>query len=1074
MASTSHMKPLAFWGKNKFSHPRKHVIQGFNDYMCLHIPRGMFRPAASTFSDVRHGDETARFDEITLQLFLQMVHITAKTGNLSDRRAREIKDYPYVRVWLEWIPHESKPTEAVAYRLHAITLHEEVWFCKALDKMLTECSQMHAQSKERKMNARSADPLAGLQPYQKWMRVTGTEMYVRAICDRYSKSEEFTDRLDAILRPFETLENQNNRANPTKVFTFERAMAYAENLPATEEFYTHENYTGPDNDRKPESYLEFPSPKHVIQLTPGQMHPKDFRFKYLPDHQCWMELQKSIQAKELDNKYDKSVETEFDIRTAEDVERQRIEGFSERSAFSDMKRQAVERYQKECIAFEMHEEFPQKYQKFQEWACTAMLKQCLDPDARISEVVSKMLIWRSKTTPLKITHRITDPSLSVFANRVIAIMEGYEQYYLMSTAHKMMYLISHARYDAFRRCFNLHLNCFQAGEGATSKSFCFNIMTEMSIPGTIEVLTYQTGKSDAVDGNRNDIVTVCHEAPPGMFRSHKNPNADSSQEAMFKEKLTSQRVSCKTFHLDEATGKRGSRVTKSECIGVWMGATNDPPSEVEEALKTRFFWGNFEQQNRIGRDIDDCMNGERMMSAEDKIHREYMNQEGKEEQFRVMLVEKAIWTKVIKDVDLTAYNIIHPRFKKKMTRNSIIRPGPRDWTRVKLFARNQAIVTAIERVFNLPGGEHYGKAFDATLIPALEPYLRVTEEMVIFSLALFADQFRSPVEHKILHYIGAMEESNPQFEAPNPIDGAEQSFDYIKLPKLTQLSRKVNSRIPPEIGRTSTNNIKDFLLKMSKHTILSKKYHITAASSRNGKYPVINPKSKPKDEQSCVVASDGVYIHVSHILAHRQDSADSVFDILSSETHKHSRTKRMLTACTYNNKWFHILKVIERKCGGEGLKWKNVLANSKTSRWITNTTENNAPTRICDRDHEINEDVDDYVARKWTKIIGKRCYTPNEIIRSVVNREYYSRPKITYPADLIQATLSVQDDQVEEHDELEDSLEEEDDLENSVIGKKRAYESKKNTSSSSSSSSSSDHFITKKRAKVSSTVQAIY
>ena len=1029
MTSVTHMQPLAFWGKNKFSHSNSPKVQGFNDYMCLHIPRNMFRPAASTFSDVRHGDQTARFDEITLQLFLQMVYITATTGNLSERKQKEIKEYPYVRMWLEWIPHESMETEAVGYRLHAITMHNEIFFCKALSAMLSESAQMHAASKERKMNTRTSDPLAGLQPYQKWMRVTGMEMYVRSICDRYARSQEFTDRLDVILRPYETLENQNNRANPTKVFTFERAMDYARELPASPDFYDYQKYTGLEEDRVPDSYLVFPSANHIIQLTPGQMHPKDFRFKYLPDHQHWMEVQKAIQAKELDNTYDKNIETEYDTRTAEDIERQRIEGFAERSAFSDMKRQSEVRYKKYCLPFENKHEFSEKYKEYQEWAGTAMLKQCLDPDARISEVVSKMLIWRSKTEPMKIKHRITDTSLSVFANRVIAIMEGFEQYYLMSTAHKMMYLVSHARYDAFRRCFNLHLNCFQAGEGATSKSFCFNLMTEMSIPGTIEVLTYQTGKADAVDGNRNDIVTVCHEAPPGMFRSSKNPNADSSQEAMFKEKLTSQRVSCKTFHLDEATGKRGSRVTKSECIGVWMGATNDPPSEVEEALKTRFFWGNFEQQNRIGRDIDDCMNGERMMSEEDKLHREHMNKEAREEQFRVMLVEKAIWAKLIKDVDLTAYNIIHPRFKRKMTRNSIIRPSPRDWTRVKLFARNQAIVTAIEVVFNLPGGEHYGEEFDARLIPSLEPYLRVTEEMAIFSLSLFSDQFQSPVEHKILHYVGLMEEANPQFEAPNPVEGAEQSYDYIKLPKLTQLSRKINSRIPTDIGRPSTNNIKDFILKMSKHTIRTRKYHLTAASSRNGKYPVENLKTPIKDEQSCVVASDGVYIHVKHILGHRQDSTDTVFDILSSETHKHSDTKRMLTACTFSSKWFHILKVIQRKPGGRGLKWKNVLANSKTSRWITNTKETSAPTRICDRDHEINEDIDEYVARKWSKKIGKQSYTPMEIIDHVVDNEQYKRPHITYPNDLIQATLSVQDEdemditgQKRVHDELDEEF----------------------------------------------------
>ena len=53
-----------------------------------------------------------------------------------------------------------------------------------------------------------------------------------------------------------------------------------------------------------------------------------------------MELQKSIQAKALDNTYDKSVETEYDTRFAEDIERARSEGFAERSAFSDMKRQS--------------------------------------------------------------------------------------------------------------------------------------------------------------------------------------------------------------------------------------------------------------------------------------------------------------------------------------------------------------------------------------------------------------------------------------------------------------------------------------------------------------------------------------------------------------------------------------------------------------------------------------------------------------------------------------------------------------------------------------------------------------
>ena len=174
---------------------------------------------------------------------------------------------------------------------------------------------------------------------------------------------------------------------------------------------------------------------------------------------------------------------------------------------------------------------------------------------------------------------------------------------------------------------------FQAGEGATSKSFCFNIMTEMSIPGTIEVISPTKLVKVTLLTETEMILSQKATKPHQGCFDPQNPNADSSQEAMSaNEKLTFKEL-MQNISPDEATGKRGSRVTKSECIGVWM-EPNDPPSEVEEALETRF-WGNFEQQNRIGRDIDDCMNGERMMSLEDKIYREHMNQEAREEQFRV-------------------------------------------------------------------------------------------------------------------------------------------------------------------------------------------------------------------------------------------------------------------------------------------------------------------------------------------------------------------------------------------------------------------------------------------------------
>tara|TARA_B110001452_G_scaffold225526_1_gene199513 strand:+ start:35 stop:1753 length:1719 start_codon:yes stop_codon:yes gene_type:complete len=556
-------------------------------------------------------------------------------------------------------------------------------------------------------------------------------------------------------------------------------------------------------------------------------------------------------------------------------------------------------------------------------------------------------------------------------------------------------------------------------------------MEKMSIDGTTEVLTYQTGKSDAVDGNRNDVVTVCHEAPPGMFRAAKNPNADSSQEAMFKEKLTSQRVTCKTWCQDEGTGKRSSRITKSECVGVWMGATNDAKGDVEEALQTRFFWGNFEQQQRRGRDIDDCMNGERMMSTEDKAHRKMLFEEGKEEQFRVMLVEKAIWTKVVKDVDATASNILVPRFKSKMTKNSIIRPGPRDWERVKLFARNQAIVTAIETVCNLPGGKHYGNPFVEEMIPDLEPYLKVTEEMILFTLTLFADQFRSPVEHKILNTIWNMEKSTPTFG--NPTNSEEASFDYVKLPKLRQLGRKICSRIPLETGRPSPNNIEDFLLKMTKHSFKSKKFKQpttpVGSHTSNNKLSIIDTGTKARKYDSCVINNDGVFIHVAHLVAHSSGGIDSVFETVASESHKHSTKKRIISACPLDSKSFHVFKVIERKPRGKELRYKNVLANSAESRLITGTKDDATATRTMDG-YTIECDIDQHVADKWAIKIGKPCETPMESVQRLVN--YNPCPRLRYPEDLIKNSPNLKYVESDEDDEDEGNEDE-----GSEVGNKR-------------------------------------
>lgn len=1013
-----HMEQGALWGKNKYSTTEEVVnVGGVKDYVSFHVPRDTFRRAASTFADVRHSTAAARYEQIAMQLFLTMVY---QTANLSEDD-QPADCFPYVRAWLEWVPSETLEDVAVGYTLHAVSLHKDVKFGNALRKILFENSLLTNDSINRKMNCRKADPLSGLHPYQFYMRVNGLEMYARTICDRYDNSQHFTERLTKVLNPKVGVNHPGNEANPSKVFSLVRTV----NRVADSARSCFKDPTSYAQDIENVETLSFPSSAHLLELTPQQLHPKIFCGKYLPDFQVWLEHEKVIPEKQLDDGYDESVGTEYDTRMPGDVERARLEGLADRSAFTSLSLQARAKYTADVRPHENTDAFPEAYARYQHWAVNAMEKQCLDADAHVSEVVSKMIAWRgTHQDAAVIQHHLIDDQMSVFANRVVRIMENYEQYYLVSTAHRMMFLIHHARYDAFRRDFGLHFNCFQAGGGACSKSFIFDQNAKQSIPGTIDTLTYQTGKADAIDGNRNDVCTVCHEAPPGMFRTAKNPNADSTQEAMFKEKLTSQRVTAKIWCQDESTGKRSSRVCRSECVGVWMGATNDPPADVEEALRTRFFWGNFEQQRRKGRDIDDCMNGERSMSSDDKAHRNQLYQEAQEEQYRVMLVEKAIWAHVIKGVDTTAYNIVMPRLKKKLTQNSIIQPGPRDWERVKIFARNMAIVTAIERVCNLPSGKHYGTPFNVTMIPDLEPYLRVTEEMVIFTVSLLADQFRSPVEHKILNAIGIMEKNNPKCENPNDAD----KFDYVKLPKLRQLSRTINSRIPMEKGKPSTHNIENFILMMTRHSISAHPYGNPQTIAGNtgpvNKFPVERIDKGKRQYNSAVVTHEAVYIHCKHIEAHLEANGDTIFDLLSKETHQFSDEKRILTACPVGPQWFHLFRVIDRQPGGKMLKYHNVLANSSVSRWITHTPASAAATRIG-MGITIKMDIDAHVAQKWSRITGKDTETPGDEIRNIVlaEEDYYDRPHIVYPDTIVAEQRAVQKRRNADEDE-DDMLDE--------------------------------------------------
>lgn len=225
--------------------------------------------------------------------------------------------------------------------------------------------------------------------------------------------------------------------------------------------------------------------------------------------------------------------------------------------------------------------------------------QCRGPNKDVSEMAGAIHRYRLENSLY--THVVKrqhfDHTLSPFANTLILRMMEMNYLYHVADKHKYAVLMMIGRLNAYQHAFKLHFNMItHSPSGARSKTYLFELMERLSIPGTVEVLTYETLKANAVDGNKNDRIIVFNEIPTSMLCAEVEKGGLA--ESMFKERLTSMMVTAKVPYVDPETGKRTNRTIKSVCMGVWFGSFNDPPPQahirISEALRSRFYWGSFE------------------------------------------------------------------------------------------------------------------------------------------------------------------------------------------------------------------------------------------------------------------------------------------------------------------------------------------------------------------------------------------------------------------------------------------------------------------------------------------------
>lgn len=1020
------MNGQAKWSWSGFSRVKKVNTTGTLQHIVCRIPRDAFRQSAMTFGEVRSSSNISRYWNMSLQLFLEVLKETNKTAK-THMNSSNLPDI-IQKVYLEWIPTEHDHEKASEYRIHAFLFdNTEIGYGKILYEILRQNNDAHEDSLTRSMNSRKPDALSALSDWQLHKRVT-SEVYFRHICGLACGHRRVENNLDAVSSHKNNITSESNIANPIYIWSLKNACSNCKNPKFTQE-----------DDNFVNGHFAFADTNRVVRLCDSHLFSKTFLGKYLPDYQSFIDRHikptqhldlpdgykpsdeenpvpvnaKDVPVRENDDRLDLTVYGENDISTVSEQEQARIDSYTSRSDFVLMAESAKNEYHN-VQDFEGESSFPKRYRNYQKLIMKQMKSRCLNKDANISEKGQVILKWMERRRIPDYEHLYKfDRSLSLFANRVIKIMEEAEQYFLISTAHREFYQVMHARYDAYRRDFGLHLNIFQTGEGATSKSFLFDLMKQCSIEGTIDQLTYETAKANAVDGNRNDCITVCHEAPPGMFRASKNRNMDNGMEAMFKERLTSNHVSCKTFCFDEATGKRTQRITKSECIGVWFGATNDPRSEVEEALESRFLWGNFEKIKRPGKDIDDCINGERALSRTDKERRDEIVLEWKEEQARVFIVEKMIWCGVIKDVDMSAFYIIKQKFKKLFDGKSVLSADTRDWQRIFIFARVQAICTALTAVFQVEGGTYYGVPFEEDLLMAIEPFLVCTEEMVYFTLTMMDSQFVHPAEHKILKTVyqyhkkaGKLLFGNPK---PDTSESTAIDYNYIKMKgPLSNIARSIKSVMKSQEGKTSENNIQAYLISLTKASVKSKQ-HVLPADATEHTYPKELNEGHQKRMMSAYDTGDYYYFHVKLLQNHKERHYDPVLETIQRIQHTHQKEKKCIIARRFffngdviKEQKYHLFQVIERKpiqankvngVDKNTIKYINVLHNSKESKMILGQSVDDESRK--QKEVVIDMDFDDWAIKEREQTLGKTIQDYEQWgIRTNV-------PTISYPGGMV-------------------------------------------------------------------------
>ena len=439
--------------------------------------------------------------------------------------------------------------------------------------------------------------------------------------------------------------------------------------------------------------------------------------------------------------------------------------------------------------------------------------------ASVSDPIKSMSKWMANydTWTCNSPMYLWDTKLSYFGNMMACEMWSLETNFGISTTHSILLRCLVSSLNAYRYKLSLHANVLMLGQGATGKSHILDTIAEILVPDTTKKVTHQTDEAAAVDSDQNDCINLLHEAPPGFLGQGDRNSDQSTGSHLIKDMMTSCMVTTDTMFVDSETGRRIKTKCSSECVGVYIIATNERADSIPEALSTRMSNVTVDTVDRPGYNVVDKAdappNEKCEQGREEHILRWRMRQ------VMTNMVEKAIFTGCMKDVEMTIPRLMYNKLVLHMEKLGIVGSGAtiRGKSFMMNFVRTMTIIHAVDKYANDPESPGYRKSMTFQNLVGIQPYLVASEELTFFCISLCADTLIDINNFRVIEMFTGAYGSGIQSTrgAPRAVDGSyvikgypeNRALLYSQVVAHVTGNKTYKTKLSPENIKVAYNSI---------------------------------------------------------------------------------------------------------------------------------------------------------------------------------------------------------------------------------------------------------------------------